>query len=105
MAVVKYKQKRKIHMDRITFEFLRCIRGFSDKEVSAIAKVHPNTIYRLRYNYTRYPSMPTILKVFKAFNYRILFEKIESVESTSDGFKVPIVMVKKKPILRKRKKA
>lgn len=105
MAVIKYKQKRKIHMDRITFEFLRCIRGLTNQEVSAKAGVHANTIYRLRLNYTRYPSMPTILKVFKAFNYRMVFEKIEGVDTKkNEGFKVPLLVPKKKS-LRFRKKA
>lgn len=91
MAKIKYKQKRLPHMDPITFAFLKCIQGQTEKQVAKKAKVHPNTIWRLRHNLTRYPSMKTVVKVFKAYGWEIHFEPKKKVTFKQVWKKIPEV--------------
>lgn len=76
MAKIQYKQKRRIHLDNITFQFLKCISGKSAVEVARKTGLHQNTIYMLRRTDgkgTRYPSVPTMLKVFRAYGWEFSF--------------------------------
>lgn len=78
MAVVKYKQKRKIERDTPMFELLHAIKGINATELSDLIfkktkqRVAPQTIRNWRNNKTRYASSRTERLALKAVNIQLV---------------------------------
>ena len=67
------RRQQKIDMDNLSFQFLRCIRGQTNAQVERKAGVSRHTIYLLRRGITKYPSIRTMLRVFRAYGWELSF--------------------------------
>lgn len=76
-------EKEILTLDNVTFEFLRCCRGYTNSEVAKKAGISATTIYKLRQGSTHFPSLKTLMKVFDAFDYCIEFHKSGAVKRVS----------------------